>query len=189
MYYVYAAINKLASIIAHHHHLKPSGLGFFRVVGRAGLSLIFAGRFSCLKSIGPSPQHNHASAKVGERRVCWLSRIGLEELFGLRSIRKLLKPTMHLQNTGRRKDIQAVCLCGSSVMVWPFNKNCFSLKEYFRFFIQHFHQADGFQFRVLRKCLTLYATYGNRPWLHLQIYERANTSNFTHSFNYIRTKG
>ena len=81
---------------------KAKRLSFSRVVVRAGHSPIFVGRFSCRKRIGPSPQHNQASAKMGSRRVRWLRRIGLVGLVCLKSIMKLLQPTMHLQNTGRR---------------------------------------------------------------------------------------
>ena len=115
MYYVYAAINKLASIIAHKHHLKPSRPGFLRVVVRAGLPPIFVGRFSCRKSNGPSHNRTYHQQRWAVERVCWLRWIGFVGLLESKLILKLLKPTMHLQNTGGRK-LSSADQCGTSVV-------------------------------------------------------------------------
>ena len=60
--------------------------------------------------------------------------------------------TLHLQNSGDRKDISTLQLCGSSVLGWTVNWFTLRLNETFVPLLCFTNRADGFQIPKLRKC-------------------------------------
>ena len=113
----------LASIIAHQQHLNPGRLGFFRELW-CGRTISDNGlTFRCRKIIWPAPQQHWTSATVGSVTVFGSQSFGFEGLQLSKFLMELQMPTAHLQNTGWRKGISAMYLCGSLVLNWPVSKN------------------------------------------------------------------